>query len=440
MVRWLPIFILSVATGRGDVVHLGDGTKFEGQMRLVEGRLEVISATGAIQRMEWSRVQRIVRTVNAEPPKPQPPVLPEGALPIGWRALDIGQLLQPGKSVFDDGRFTLITSGRDIEALQAARVQDAFRFVFRPLHGNGEVVARVAMLTHDGKWKTKKNRAGVILRSGLGAGGINYILTLDARGHVNLRNYTNRGGGGRSFPGLHHRTPIWLKLRRQDAVVTGYASKDGKLWREVAAVRPNKNLPEVLYAGIMGTGFKEPETQAVLDQVRVTAVQDEDHWQPRVILTGGAELTWPVTGLDEARVTFEVDQPIPRLPRTALARLQFVPSESLPGNLRGSGVSLRNGDYVKGEIRMIREGRVTVSSILFGIQHFDLAGEVAAVQFVEPHFKQTRWEVKLADGSRLWVDEVKLAGDRLQVQHRQLPRWSFSMEQLKGIRRIVEQD
>ena len=268
-----------------------------------------------------------------------------------------------------------------------------------------------------------------------GPGGINYILTLDARGYVGLRNYTNRGGGSRSLPDRDHRAPIWLKLVRHGEIVTGYASTNGKLWREVGEMRPNKDLPELLYAGIMGTGFKEPATLAVLDQVRVTGAKDAEYWKPRIVLTDGTELTWPVASVDAADAVLEGDPPVKRVSRPLLARLQFVPHDALPDNLRRTGISLRNGDFVDGEIRTIRDGQVEISSVLFGIRRYELAREVAAVQFANPAPQPTAWTIDLTDGSQLRAQALTAKDSVLRVQSRLLPGLEFSAPEILGIRR-----
>ena len=70
-----------------------------------------------------------------------------GALPSPWQHSDIGAVGVPGSASHSSGTFDVTASGNDIE-----KRTDAFHFVYQPLSGNGEIVARVSSIqnTHSG--------------------------------------------------------------------------------------------------------------------------------------------------------------------------------------------------------------------------------------------------------------------------------------------------
>jgi hypothetical protein len=61
------------------------------------------------------------------------------AIPAPWSTADVGSVGVIGSASYDAGTFTVNGSGADIWGSA-----DGFRFVYRPMSGDGEIVARVA--------------------------------------------------------------------------------------------------------------------------------------------------------------------------------------------------------------------------------------------------------------------------------------------------------
>lgn len=117
------------------------------------------------------------------------------------------------------------------------------------------------------------------------------------------------------------------------------------------------------------------------------------------------------------------------VPREALARIPFL--ELTEGDVAAippgaTGVLLRTGDFVEGEVREINGGTVTLVSRLFGVRHFDGGAEVLAVAFPPPApppsavpeapaaiplpqsaIRNPLWELRAADGSVLRASAVR---------------------------------
>ncbi len=123
-----------------------------------------------------------------------------------------------------DGKFTIKGSGADIWGNA-----DAFQFMWQPVAGNCEIIARVVSVQAPGA----SAKFGVMIRS---------ALTRDASSAgVFAYNGKELQFVGRAAPGKPSTAkgkpniapPHWLKLTRQGTTVTAYDSADGKAWTEV---------------------------------------------------------------------------------------------------------------------------------------------------------------------------------------------------------------
>ena len=122
-----------------------------------------------------------------------------------------------------DGKYTVKGSGADIWTNT-----DAFQFVWQPIVGDCEFVARFASIES----QFPLTKAGLMIRAdfakdashvGVFAGPGNKIQFLSRIG--NGKPTTSKDKAGR-------KVPIWLKLVRKGAVITCYDSADGQAWTE----------------------------------------------------------------------------------------------------------------------------------------------------------------------------------------------------------------
>jgi predicted RNA-binding Zn-ribbon protein involved in translation (DUF1610 family) len=123
-----------------------------------------------------------------------------------------------------DGKFTVKGSGADIGASA-----DAFQFVWQPVTGNCEIVARVLSIQAPGA----SAKIGLMIRSDVtrdasGAG----VFAFNGKDlQFVSRNAPGKPATSKGKPDIA--VPRWLKLARQAATVIGYESADGKAWSEV---------------------------------------------------------------------------------------------------------------------------------------------------------------------------------------------------------------
>jgi uncharacterized repeat protein (TIGR03806 family) len=148
-----------------------------------------------------------------------------GGLPPSWIGDDIGQTGVPGDTVFVRDTFTLSGSGGDIWDNA-----DGFQFAYRPMHGDGTIIARVASIGDGDTWA----KAGVMIREKADAGSRHAfsLITRDQGTAFQRRAMPGSSSDNTSGAGLH--APSWVKLERSGKQFTAYASTDGKDWQKLA--------------------------------------------------------------------------------------------------------------------------------------------------------------------------------------------------------------
>ena len=158
------------------------------------------------------------------------------SLPHGWLDADIGEVGLTGEASYLNGRFNLVASGGDIWGYT-----DAFHFIYRPLNGDGQIVARVFSMQYTDPWA----KVGVMFRENVAADAKDVFMGLSGQGGSTLqwRPITSDRTSG-SVDGPPAKLPYWVKLTRAGDVFTGYVSQDGIHWQTVgnATAPMNKNL------------------------------------------------------------------------------------------------------------------------------------------------------------------------------------------------------
>ncbi|WP_344295662.1 ABC transporter permease [Streptomyces synnematoformans] len=106
----------------------------------------------------------------------------------------------------------------------AARVADSFRFVHRPLAGDGSITARVTDLTTGADTDAPWAKAGVIVKAGTEPGSPYVALMRTYKHGVRLQHGFEHDVAGGAVAGD---APVWLRLTREGDRLTGYVSANG---------------------------------------------------------------------------------------------------------------------------------------------------------------------------------------------------------------------
>lgn len=151
--------------------------------------------------------------------------------PAPWKGADIGDAGADGVRGHDgflNGTLTIHGSGEDVWGSQ-----DAFRFVYQPLNGDGQIITRVATQENNREWA----KSGLMIHESLDVGAKNaFVFRSPGHGIVMQWRGSTRGGTeGKGADGDTSPSP-WLKLARRGAVFTAWVSKDGLAWTEFGTV------------------------------------------------------------------------------------------------------------------------------------------------------------------------------------------------------------
>jgi regulation of enolase protein 1 (concanavalin A-like superfamily) len=157
-------------------------------------------------------------------------------LPADWKSEDIGTAKDnPGSIDVTNGVYTIKGSGNDVWG-----TADGFRFTYKPLQGDGSVIARVLELPSlpSGLADTASSaKAGVMIRETLDPGS-KHIATsqLAKRGvEVTFRLETDGDSGYDGAQLFANPPPVWLRVQRVGNTFTAFASSDGQAWTQLGS-------------------------------------------------------------------------------------------------------------------------------------------------------------------------------------------------------------
>jgi hypothetical protein len=418
MNRMKPILAYILAAcllmGAGKV-QTRDGKTIEGDVTFGDGAVVVRSP--AETRIPFDRVSRVVTHVR---PQPQAVTSSHGAkLPEGWKAQDIGRVKYPGSAVCDDqGTFELTASGWG-----AWGGSDSLQFAYRPLKGDGQIIA------HVGKLDVSRGPvvAGVMMRSSLSPDAPMAGACLYPSGEVRLPR--RPAGSMKDFKPADGPQPAgasWVRLTRRGEVVTAFRSSDGKFWQQVDTHKVPMG-DEVLVGVAAWTTGNAWSGSARIDSVTivpgtpdVTYFPNADPLAEGVVLRDGNMIAGRIVSFDPAKgVTYERVGKQETRPTEEVARLVFspVPPEQASPSSH-PGALLSSGDFVEGEITAVAvkpvnwprppQLKVSVRSVLFGMKDFEIARDVIAVDLAGVTPGPAAYEVRLGDGSLVRAKSVGL--------------------------------
>ncbi|MBV8880790.1 MAG: hypothetical protein JO332_12540, partial [Planctomycetaceae bacterium] len=172
---------------------------------------------GATARLSWS---------SPSTPKQIIPANRLFSLPSPWRNADVGSVGLPGSTGFASGTFTVKGSGADIWGSA-----DGFQFAYRPLAGDGTVVARVASVQNTDVWA----KAGVMIRETLAPDSRHAFMAITPGNGAAFQRRVGPGGASTHSAGPAVVAPYWVRLVRSGSTVTGSVSNDGATWTTVGS-------------------------------------------------------------------------------------------------------------------------------------------------------------------------------------------------------------
>ncbi len=119
--------------------------------------------------------------------------------------------------------------------------------------------------------------------------------------------------------------------------------------------------------------------------------------------------------------------PSSRLARANLTALPPGLSSNIPAD--GNGVLLASGEFMDGQLKSWSGGKVTVSSVVFGLSSFQSPGEAKAIAWHSPSENGVRWMLAMRDGSWLAANSLRSEQGEVVVE-----------EPVLGVRRILARE
>ena len=157
---------------------------------------------------------------------------------------------------------------------------------------------------------------------------------------------------------------------------------------------------------------------------------------PGVALVDGSVLGCKITAADESSIKVAELNGITSLSTIKTARLTFSPITAdvlaaLPRNR--AGLVLANKDFIEGDFRGVKQGKVQIYSVLFGLKTFDVQ-KVIAVILRDSKPAGARFELVTKNEWRLLVPDFTIQPDGVQIQGGILSGLKISREELVEIK------
>jgi alpha-tubulin suppressor-like RCC1 family protein len=205
----------------------------------------------------------------------------QSSLPAATATQDIGIVGAAGSASYLNGLYTLQGAGADIWG-----TSDAFRFVYQPMTGDGQIIARVSSLQNTSVFA----KGGVMIRETLAANAAHAMMDVTPGNGAEFSRRTTTGAST-SVTAVNGAAPYWVKLVRSGNSFTGYVSPDGVSWTAVGT--DTVVMANSVFVGLIVSSHNDPQLNtATLDGVAVSQVSAG----PAVLLTApssGATFTAP---------------------------------------------------------------------------------------------------------------------------------------------------
>ncbi len=181
-----------------------------------------------------------------------------------WMSADIGDVGREGAWVEDGARMRVRGAGADIW-----NSEDAFRFVWRSIEGDVDMIARLERLDSTRPW----TKAGVMIRGGLERGAPHAFMLGSAGKGLAFQRRAAAGGATSHTSAGSGAAPRWLKLSRRGNRLTAFHSVDGRQW--TLAGSDSIALGPVAFVGLAVSSHTRTATsEALFDGVTVAGAPE----------------------------------------------------------------------------------------------------------------------------------------------------------------------
>ena len=218
------------------------------------------------------------------------PAYTSKGLPDPWLDLDIGAVAAAGDTIHANGTFTVCGTGAGISG-----TTDEFRYVYRSMTGDGEMVARVNSMVRRDSW----TKAGVMIRETLDAGS-RHVSMFISEDYGAAFQYRTAAGSSGSTTHAGIQAPYWVKLVRHGNTLTGYFSSNGTSWTPLGS--QTISMSSTVYVGLAASSHNDgPFCDATFTDVSYNDIKHA------TVLVGGSTLNGDFNAGSEGNFTVTPD-------------------------------------------------------------------------------------------------------------------------------------
>ncbi len=419
----LPLLLL-LPSAPADTLELLDGRTFTGRVSLAADAVVISNEGAGGLRFPLASLRRLFFAPASPVAAPIPPNL--------WQGQSVGSRPVTGGFTRSNETFVVSSSGN------GKRLADGHYFVWDKLGLQAELITFVPPQVVTRKEGERYKSAGIEFRAQLAGEGTRASLFVEGTHNVVMQTRTSDGKEKSRFQSIASRG-VWLRLVRNDLQITAATSADGEVWRELWT--GYVALPGSAFGGLVLCGAKsDGECAVAFQHVRFRKALGAVLALPELALWDGGVLAGRLLGADDSVVRWARGDREWNVSLVNVSRLVFQPgartlmSRVRPGRL---GALLISGDFVDGTLTSADRSQVRISSVLFGIRAYAVAGDLVAVYLQEAVVSPLEFEVQLTDGSRLQLREVALREGAITARERSLGELIFSSGEITELRRTA---
>ncbi len=419
------LILIFVRFASAAVVQTLDGRSLTGDVRISSGdQITLTPSGGPAIKIPLSEILTLQFKDSAAP---------AGAANARWIGHDIGSPPVQGSARFIGGNVIVKASGAEI-----GMDRDQGYFVYQMLAGDGQITARVASIGHTNALA----KAGVMIRGGLDKGAASASVLFTASERMMFRYRSRPMGVSTTLGERDGELPAWVRLVRRGDKITGFVSDDGNDWDEMGSMK--LALPGPAMIGVAVTSHNvNAVCTASFEKVAIGGMDAINAGAPStpsrgIVLRDGSILSGEIRSATDSAIRVRRGDQELSIPPTDVSRIILLPlSSQLMTRMTNPrvGVILASGDVVEGEFQGITDGRVVVSSVLFGLKKFNL-NEVAAVILNDtPAAPPARnFEIVTSDGSSILVDKLSSESQNLIAETSFAGKLKLTQDELSEIR------
>jgi hypothetical protein len=341
----------------------------------------------------------------------------------------------PGTASQKGDAFTIDNA---VGTLVSESEHDAGHFVIQPLDGDGQIIARVTSVRPGPDDGVSGAMAGVTIRENLKNRCKEFSMLYGQAGEEPAAQFVRRPDHWMNPVVTEKSTkaPVWVKLARYGDRVYAYTSADGKDWDLFASER--FEAANRVFAGLVAfsPSSSRPAT-AQFDHVKLLPGAPALESAAKGFLTrGGTFVACDVFAIDENLVRYVRSGAPGTIPVSEVARILYKPllldhAEKLsPG---GTGLLMSTGDFLDGDVKSLKDGTVSVSSVLFGPRKVAIYDELTAIVLHDVSAEKTAFTLTTTDGSTYRPKSLKPNLQKLQIDDASLGQLSIPLGTLSKL-------